>query len=78
MHACVMYHRHTHAYASGFIFADAHSNPADLNHALELYLQAPAVGLRQDIATALLGEMIREPCFNQVRALDAPRVTKSD
>ena len=32
---------------AGFIFADAHSNPDDLNHALELYLQAPSVGLRQ-------------------------------
>jgi insulysin len=52
---------------AGLLLADAHTNPDDLNHALELYYQVPRMGLSEDVKTALLGEMIREPCFNQLR-----------
>jgi len=52
---------------AGLLYADAHTNPDDLNHALELYYQVPHTGIRQDVKTALLGEMMREPCFNQLR-----------
>eukprot|EP00960_Hanusia_phi_P003308 97452-Hanusia_phi.AAC.1 len=45
----------------------AHTNPADLNHALELYYQIPQQGIEQDVRAALLGTMISEPCFNQLR-----------
>ena len=52
---------------SGLLFADAHTNPEDLNHALELYYQVPRQGISEDVKAALLGEMMREPCFNQLR-----------
>jgi len=51
----------------GYVFPMSHTNPEDLNHALELYYQIPQQGIEQDVRAALLGTMISEPCFNQLR-----------
>ena len=38
---------------SGLLFADAHTNPEDLNHALELYYQVPRQRLAFSLARSL-------------------------
>eukprot|EP00291_Cryptomonas_curvata_P005896 CAMPEP_0172199716 /NCGR_PEP_ID=MMETSP1050-20130122/28854_1 /TAXON_ID=233186 /ORGANISM="Cryptomonas curvata, Strain CCAP979/52" /LENGTH=1032 /DNA_ID=CAMNT_0012876793 /DNA_START=103 /DNA_END=3197 /DNA_ORIENTATION=- len=53
--------------ASGLVFAEPHTNPDDLNHAIELYYQAPEQGIVMDVTASLIGEMAAEPCFNQLR-----------
>jgi len=49
------------------VYAEPHSNPSDLNHAIELYYQTPKRGIDIDVRTALLGAMASEPCFDQLR-----------
>jgi len=51
----------------GFAYAEAHTNPEDPNHALELYFQYPEVGIKWDVRSALFGAMAAEPCFDQLR-----------
>lgn len=42
----------------GYVFAEAHTNPDDLNHAVEVYYQWPERGIKQDVLTALFAEMV--------------------
>jgi secreted Zn-dependent insulinase-like peptidase len=51
----------------GYVYAEPHTNPDDLNHALELYYQWPERGIKHDVIAALFGEMISEPCFDTLR-----------
>mmetsp|Transcript_42106 Transcript_42106/g.86001 ORF Transcript_42106/g.86001 Transcript_42106/m.86001 type:complete len:1067 (-) Transcript_42106:67-3267(-) len=52
---------------NGLVFAEAHTNPEDTNHAISLYYQSPFVGIKYDIMGALLGQMVGEPAFDQLR-----------
>jgi len=52
---------------NGLIFAEAHTNPEDTNHAIELYYQSPTYGMKTDLLAALFGQMASEPAFDQLR-----------